>query len=1021
MRRSNKPPRHHSSISKTGKTGTGRRRRAPGSGQPALRSAVAFESLELRQLMATVNVNDYGATPNDGRDDSAAINAAIRASGAGDIIQFGNGIYTIGEDLEARGEGRIYQGSGNTTLQATRGYIFHVAVDNATFRNLILDGPGIQLERAGGGMNSNIVIDNNEFRVRSYRAPNGSWWWNGVEFTTGLRNSQITNNRFTSIAGDNGIFGYYWDNLRIANNEFLNGNEGIHVIDHSDNSRNLLIEQNYFAYLRRMGIEYQGGGHNTIIQDNFYEKPVMSGNFHDNDSTFAYSIIADRSVGTIVRRNTSIAPERPDGTGVRVIFEIGGDNALIEDNYSVGGNHVVAANDFLGSTSVLVRNNRFVGYRIGPSGRNLTSINNGPDVQLTWDINRGRPGPNRRFGGTGADNNPPVGEPTDPTTPKPTVVAPARLQAILTDSGSVLLSWRDQSADEQGFKIERSGDGGATWEQIATVSANRNSYVTAAQSLGIKRVYSYRVRSYNANGDSAYTNVATPVPIGVRRVQGVTYLSDLRWTKMVNHPGQGSAERDRSNGELFDGDGRIISLRGRTYEKGIGVHAGSEIRYALDGKYTTFLADIGLDDETAGAGSVIFEVWADGARLYSSGVVNGSDPIQSVNVNVSGKRELVLIVRDNGSDFWDHADWANARLVRAISSPRPVEPRPDPQPNPGGDPTDGVEPPPVVPIEGSVYLSDIRWQRVHGEAELDRSSGTIMSSTDGGVITLNGTRYAKGLGVHSTSRILYNLDGKYSTFISDIGLDDAVGRLGSVVFQVWADGAKLYDSGRMTGASATKTISIDVAGKKQMWLVVDRGGDDRHSDQANWAGARLTLARKTVAAAPRPTGGENRPAPTPAPTRPTAPAGGSDVTYLSHLPIVNQTNTRGPVEIDSSVGQVGIDDGRTITLNGVRYTRGIGTHSDSKLVYNLAGQYTTFITDLGIDDEVGNRGSVVFEIWTDGTRVFDSGRVTGASATQTAVVNVAGKSQLWLVVRSAGDGYDSDHADWAGARLLKAA
>ncbi|HWP39368.1 MAG TPA: NPCBM/NEW2 domain-containing protein, partial [Tepidisphaeraceae bacterium] len=154
---------------------------------------------------------------------------------------------------------------------------------------------------------------------------------------------------------------------------------------------------------------------------------------------------------------------------------------------------------------------------------------------------------------------------------------------------------------------------------------------------------------------------------------------------------------------------------------------------------------------------------------------------------------------------------------------------------------------------------------------------------------------------------------------------------------------------------------------------------------------------------------------------PTTPGSTTAVTYLSDLEIVNQTNTRGPVEIDSSIGQVGIKDGRPITLNGVRYARGIGTHSDSKLVYNLAGQYTTFITDLGIDDEVGSRGSVVFEIWTDGTKVFDSGPVSGASATQTAVVNVAGKSQLWLVVRNAGDGYDADHADWAGARLLKAA
>ena len=38
---------------------------------------------------------------------------------------------------------------------------------------------------------------------------------------------------------------------------------------------------------------------------------------------------------------------------------------------------------------------------------------------------------------------------------------------------------------------------------------------------------------------------------------------------------------------------------------------------------------------------------------------------KSINVSVAGKQELRLIVTDAGDNIWyDHADWAGARLTR---------------------------------------------------------------------------------------------------------------------------------------------------------------------------------------------------------------------------------------------------------------------------------------------------------------------------------------------------------------------
>src|SRR5205823_5760558 len=69
------------------------------------------------------------------------------------------------------------------------------------------------------------------------------------------------------------------------------------------------------------------------------------------------------------------------------------------------------------------------------------------------------------------------------------------------------------------------------------------------------------------------------------------------------------------------------------------------------------------------------------------------------------------------------------------------------------------------------------------------------------------------------------------------------------------------------------------------------------------------------------------------------------------------------------------------------------------------------------DDEVGSNGSVAFQVYADATKVYDSGVVTGTSAPLTVDVSIAGASELRLVVTNGGDDYNSDHADWADARI----
>lgn len=101
--------------------------------------------------------------------------------------------------------------------------------------------------------------------------------------------------------------------------------------------------------------------------------------------------------------------------------------------------------------------------------------------------------------------------------------------------------------------------------------------------------------------------------------------------------------------------------------------------------------------------------------------------------------------------------------------------------------------------------------------------------------------YSKGLGTHANSEIFVNLEGLYASFEAEAGLQDS--RNGSVVFQVYGDGKKLYDSGLVKGGEPPRSVHVSVDGVEQLKLVVTDGGDGMDADMANWAEARLIGTR----------------------------------------------------------------------------------------------------------------------------------------------------------------------------------
>jgi hypothetical protein len=135
--------------------------------------------------------------------------------------------------------------------------------------------------------------------------------------------------------------------------------------------------------------------------------------------------------------------------------------------------------------------------------------------------------------------------------------------------------------------------------------------------------------------------------------------------------------------------------------------------------------------------------------------------------------------------------------------------------------------------------------------------------------------------------------------------------------------------------------------------------------------------------------------------------------YLDALDLSTAHQGWGNPSANRSVG------GNPITLHGVQYPHGFGTHSPGRYVVDLKGGSTRFHAVVGIDDETPiDHGSAEFEVIGSGGRIlWRSGIMHHGDEPKVANVDIRGLQRLGLVVTDGGDGFDWDHADWADAQF----
>jgi hypothetical protein len=118
------------------------------------------------------------------------------------------------------------------------------------------------------------------------------------------------------------------------------------------------------------------------------------------------------------------------------------------------------------------------------------------------------------------------------TTPAAPPGAPSWTWAAPVDSATIRLQWGDGSWDEDGFRVERSIDGGATWSAAVTIAPNILSW-TGGDPLAEQRPC-YRVIAFNESGDSRPSTVSCALPPAAPSNLAITVIGsgeiELTWS-----------------------------------------------------------------------------------------------------------------------------------------------------------------------------------------------------------------------------------------------------------------------------------------------------------------------------------------------------------------------------------------------------------------------------------------------------------------------------------------------------------
>ncbi len=149
----------------------------------------------------------------------------------------------------------------------------------------------------------------------------------------------------------------------------------------------------------------------------------------------------------------------------------------------------------------------------------------------------------------------------------------------------------------------------------------------------------------------------------------------------------------------------------------------------------------------------------------------------------------------------------------------------------------------AVDVPDAEYISDATADRIIYTAQdwgtLGMNTAVVPPGGEPARLRIKDTHYERGLGHHANGEIYVELNGRYRTFEAQVGVQWQGGKLGSVVFSVFVDDEKRFETGVMTGDDEPREVRIPVDRGRELRLVAADAGDGISHDCANWADARL--------------------------------------------------------------------------------------------------------------------------------------------------------------------------------------
>lgn len=323
---------------------------------------------------------------------------------------------------------------------------------------------------------------------------------------------------------------------------------------------------------------------------------------------------------------------------------------------------------------------------------------------------------------------------------------------------------------------------------------------------------------------------------------------------------------------------------------------------------------------------------------------------------------------------------------------------------------------------GVLPLGDMDLSKVTCFDDNGKTKANANKSTLGNQIIMKDTIWASGMGTHAPSVACFRLNGA-TRFQASAGIDDEADQKANhgivdmtITLYKGTAGTEYVATTLTRDDAATFKLNIPLDGYDYMKIDFAQGAQP-WADHVDLGGAFFNYAGTApvvISESEITDGGSTPTTPSDGIVRlPSEGDNGAIIIPLSSLDTQYMKAGWGTTKVDKSM------DNNTLTLGGVKYASGIGSHATSRIVVKLNGSVTKFHTVCGIDDEVSQNGNVNWTITLVGEggsqEVAASGNAT-RNPSNPATVDVDCVGWKYIILDADANGADSyDHFDWANA------